>query len=114
MTSTTHRAVLYAAAMPVALVASTLSTLAVVSDGNHGPADTGQPGYFAGMATTDAGKYKNPINILSEVVKYDPSNAEAWNMLGYSSRKPKRCETPPNAMNSNCDLLGALPAVRQS
>ena len=40
----------------------------------------------------DAGNYANAIESLTEIVKIDPNNADAWNLLGYSNRKLKKYE----------------------
>jgi tetratricopeptide (TPR) repeat protein len=73
-----------AAPDPVARAAS--------SDSASSPAQTAQPGYADAKAEVAAGNYKRAIAILATVVEADQGNADAWNLLGYSSRKLGRMD----------------------
>jgi tetratricopeptide (TPR) repeat protein len=46
--------------------------------------------YPAAKTAVDAQKYQKAITLLLKVVKADKKNADAWNLLGYSSRKLSR------------------------
>ncbi len=43
------------------------------------------------------GQYEDAIEILSDAVRSEPNNAEAWNLLGYASRKFGDLETSAEA-----------------
>jgi predicted Zn-dependent protease len=48
-----------------------------------------KPGYAEAKAAVDAGQYASALRILAPVVKADPKNADAWNLMGFASRKLK-------------------------
>ncbi|MCB2095354.1 MAG: tetratricopeptide repeat protein [Rhodobacteraceae bacterium] len=82
-----------ATALMAALMASpALPVLAAGSGGSNSSTNTSQPSYQQAKAAVDAGNYANAIESLTEIVKIDPNNADAWNLLGYSNRKLKKYE----------------------
>lgn len=95
-----------------ALFASTVPAHSVDSGGSNSATNVSQPGYAEGKAAADAGRYQKAISILSEVVKAEANNADAWNLLGYSSRKLKKYENAAKYYNYALQLdpnhLGAL------
>lgn len=62
--------------------------LAAGSDTGASSAAT-QPGYAEARAAIDAGQYAAALRILAPVVKAEPRNADAWNLMGFASRKLK-------------------------
>ncbi|MDH5452612.1 MAG: tetratricopeptide repeat protein [Paracoccaceae bacterium] len=67
-----------------------LPVLAAGSGGSDSSTNTAQPSYQDAKAAVDAGQYRNAIRTLKKLVKTDPNNADAWNLLGYSNRKLKK------------------------
>lgn len=57
-------------------------------------------------------KYSLAINKLKQIVKSDKQNADAWNLLGYASRKSGDTQAAGNAydkaLSIDSDHLGAL------
>ncbi len=45
------------------------------------------------------GQYKQAVHILKEAVDSEPDNADAWNLLGYASRKQGNLEMSADAYN---------------
>jgi Flp pilus assembly protein TadD len=55
---------------------------------SDGPAATsGNTAYDQAVKLVDAQDYKGAVALLSGFVGTDPTNADAWNYLGYSERK---------------------------
>lgn len=48
-----------------------------------------KPGYAEAKAAVDAGNYTQALKILAPVVKAEPKNADAWNLMGFASRRLK-------------------------
>ena len=69
-----------------ALLGATMAN-AAGSGGSNNQVNTSVEGYAAAKVEADAGNYAKAINLLAAVVKTDAKNADAWNLLGYSSRK---------------------------
>jgi len=51
------------------------------------PAKPADPNFAAGKQAIDAGNWQAAIDALSKTVAADPKNADAFNYLGYASRK---------------------------
>ena len=81
-----------AALLSVALLGQSLPAIAANSGGTKSATNTAVPTYVDAKAAVDAGKYKSAIVALKVLVKTDPKNADAWNLLGFSSRKLKKYE----------------------
>ena len=98
-------------AMMVAAMAIS-SVFAASSGGGNSAASTAVKGYPAAQAAVAAGQYAQAINILADVVKTDGKNADAWNLLGYSSRKLGHYDNAAKyyeaALRLDPDHLGAL------
>lgn len=68
----------------VAVIAVTISAGTAFAAGDDDPA----PGPLKEAQTLiDAYKYKDALPILEKAVAAEPTNADAWNLLGYASRK---------------------------
>ncbi len=71
-----------------------------------------KPGYAEAKAAIDAGKYADALKILAPVVKAEPKNADAWNLMGYASRQLKHYNEAARyydiALRTNPKHLGAL------
>lgn len=62
--------------------------IAAGSDTGSSSAAT-KPGYAEAKAAIDAGQYAAALKILAPVVKAEPKNADAWNLMGFASRNLK-------------------------
>lgn len=87
MTLTPRLTTLVAACFAAVLGFSAAPGLAAGS-GSTTPAS--QPGYSSAKAAVDAGRYPEALKILATVVKAEPRNADALNLMGYSNRKMNR------------------------
>ncbi len=67
-----------------------LSAVPGLAAGNDTTTATSQPGYAEAKAAVDAGRYPEALKILAQVVKAEPRNADALNLMGYSNRKMNR------------------------
>jgi len=71
-----------------------------------------KPGYAEGKAAIDAGKYADALKILAPVVKAEPKNADAWNLMGCASRHLKHYAEAARyydiALRTNPKHVGAL------
>jgi tetratricopeptide (TPR) repeat protein len=71
-----------------------------------------QPGYAEGKAAIDAGHYADALKILAPVVKAEPKNADAWNLMGFASRHLKHYTEAARyydiALRTNPKHIGAL------
>ena len=65
-------------------------TLAAGGGGTKSTTNTAVPTYAQAQAAVDAGQFSTAIKTLRVLVKTDPQNADAWNLLGFSSRKLKK------------------------
>jgi tetratricopeptide (TPR) repeat protein len=82
-------------ALVVAILATFMTTpalpvMAAGSGGSNSSTNTAPASYQQAKAAVDAGNYKIAIKSLTELVKADSQNADAWNLLGYSNRKLKK------------------------
>lgn len=70
------------------------------------------PDYVAAKDAIKAEKYPDAITLLEKVVKAEPNNADAFNLLGYSQRKlklfDKAGDSYGKALTINADHKGAL------
>ncbi len=87
MTPTKRMTGLAAAIVSLGLLLPNAPSLAAGSDNTS---SAGQPGYSEAKAAVDAGQYGQALKILAKVVKAEPRNADALNLMGYSNRKMKR------------------------
>jgi len=60
---------------------------AVDTGGTNAATNTAVPDYQTAKALVDARKYADAVSVLAALVKDEPKNADAWNLLGFSSRK---------------------------
>lgn len=81
---------LAAALLGMAIATSGLPGLAASGGGTNTKTATAVPTYIDAKAAADAGNYAGAIQTLRGLVKTDPKNADAWNLLGFSSRKLKK------------------------
>jgi tetratricopeptide (TPR) repeat protein len=81
-----------AIAVLIALPGATAPVLAAGNNDNTGSTATAAPqsGFAAAQAAVDAGRYPEALKLLAAVVKTEPRNADALNLMGYSNRKMKR------------------------
>lgn len=82
-----RRSPLFSLCFAAALGLSVASGLAAGSDSTSAAS---QPGYSEAKSAVDAGRYPEALKILAQVVKAEPRNADALNLMGYSNRKMKR------------------------
>lgn len=92
MTLTSSRLWLPAALLALALAVPATPVRAVGGGGGESQVQTARPAYSEARAAADAGQYRQAVRILSAVVEAEPGNADAWNLLGYSSRKLGRLD----------------------
>ncbi len=102
--TTPLRARLAAALVPLALVAP-LAAFAEASGTTASTAPAAQSGYAEAKAAVDAGR-------LAAVLKAEPRNADALNLMGYSNRKMNRMAEAARwygaALKADPKHLGAL------
>lgn len=55
--------------------------------GSTEPAKTVDPNYARAKAMIEARDYTNALPLLQQVVTKDPKNADAYNLMGYATRK---------------------------
>lgn len=104
---------LAALVLAVALTAVPASfALAAGGGGSDSATNTALPTYASAEADVNAGRYQQAIKSLKSLVKADPANADAWNLLGYSSRKLKKYDAAAQYYQTALKLdpkhLGAL------
>jgi len=51
------------------------------------PAQTADPNFTRAKSMIEAGDYKNALPLLQQVVAKDARNADAYNLMGYATRK---------------------------
>ncbi|WP_347312329.1 tetratricopeptide repeat protein [Defluviimonas sp. SAOS-178_SWC] len=106
----TFRKIPFAAASVAVCLALSAGPGGAVNSDSTTPAS--QPGYSEAKAAADAGRYPAALKILATVVKAEPRNADALNLMGYSNRKMKRYEEAARyyeaALKANPKHLGAL------
>lgn len=60
---------------------------------NTGQSDTSAEAaapFTEAKAAVEAGRYPEALKLLAKVVKAEPKNADAWNLMGFSNRKMNR------------------------
>lgn len=77
------RAALLSTAFLIGLAPSVMA----MGSGSDSSAGTGSTAYDQAVRLVNAQDYKGAAALLSGLVGTDPSNADAWNYLGYSERK---------------------------
>lgn len=104
-------------ALMLALAAS--PGLAASGGGSSGGSASGNSQKNAAVATyadakalVDQGKYNKALKVLQSMTKANPSDADAWNLMGYSSRKLKKYDDASiyytKALKLDPKHLGAL------
>lgn len=63
---------------------------AVGGGGEDSAENTAVPSYAEADADVSAGRYRSAIDKLKLLVRAEPGNADAWNLLAYASRKSER------------------------
>ncbi|MGB7319915.1 MAG: tetratricopeptide repeat protein [Albidovulum sp.] len=105
-----HRLTTTAALVMAAFFAAP-AAIAAGSDTGSSSADS-QPGYGEAKAAVDAEQYPAALKILAKIVKAEPRNADALNLMGYSNRKMNRLSEAARyyeaALKVNPGHLGAL------
>ncbi|MCB2117031.1 MAG: tetratricopeptide repeat protein [Rhodobacteraceae bacterium] len=93
-----------ALAAPAAFAAGTETTTST--------APAAQSGYAEAKAAVDGGQYAQALKLLAAVLKAEPRNADALNLMGYSNRKMNRFPEAERwyqaALKANPKHLGAL------
>ncbi len=84
-----HSALTLIAAASIAALAAGPALAAGGGGDNENPGRD-DPNYSAAVEKIEAGDYEGAIPLLLSVVEEDPSNADAFNYLGYSNRKLQR------------------------
>ncbi len=109
MTLTPRLTALAAACFAAGLAFSSAPSLSAGSDSTT---SASQPGYSEAKAAVDAGRYPEALKILATVVKTEPRNADALNLMGYSNRKMNRYAEAARyyaaALKADPKHLGAL------
>ena len=100
---------IFAACFAVGLAVTAGTSFAAGSDSTT-PAS--QSSYNEAKAAVDAGRYPEALKILAQVVKAEPRNADALNLMGYSNRKMNRYSEAARyyeaALKADPKHLGAL------
>ncbi|MGB3313982.1 MAG: tetratricopeptide repeat protein [Albidovulum sp.] len=100
-----------ALALTITLAAPSLA-LAAGSNDNSSSAAAAPSGMDAAQAAVDAGQYPEALKMLAAVVKQEPRNADALNLMGYSNRKMNRLSEAARyydaALKVNPKHIGAL------
>lgn len=66
---------------------------------------TAQPSiYDQGVQAVEAGNYRRALELMEQVVRSEPDNADAWNYIGFSSRKLNRFEQALAAYQQALDI----------
>ncbi len=101
-----------AAALLLPLAVAAAPALAAGTDSGASTAPATQSGYAEAKAAVDAGKYPEALKLLAAVIKAEPRNADALNLMGYSNRKMNRMAEAARwygaALKANPKHLGAL------
>lgn len=84
----TLRLRLAAALLPVAFAAGPALGVGTNTGASATPAT--QSGFAEAQAAVDAGRYPEALKLLAAVIKVEPRNADALNLMGYSNRKMNR------------------------
>ncbi|MBN9086864.1 MAG: tetratricopeptide repeat protein [Reyranella sp.] len=71
----------------LAIAASAGGALAMGNDSQPSSAASGDPDYGRAKAMIEARKYGEAIPVLQQVVAKNPKNADAYNLLGFATRK---------------------------
>lgn len=77
-------------ALLLALAGVAAPALAAGSNDSSATATAAPSGLSAAQAAVDAGRYPEALKLLATVVKEEPRNADALNLMGYANRKMKR------------------------
>lgn len=107
---------LAAALLPLALAAPAFGagTESAPSAGatTSAPAPAAPSGYTEAKAAVEAGRYPEALKLLATVIKAEPRNADALNLMGFSNRKMNRLSEAARfydaALKANPKHLGAL------
>lgn len=81
-----------AAALLLVLTGPAIAADSGGSSGSQAAAPAAAPatgGMTEARAAIDAGQYAKALRILAPVAKAEPKNADAWNLMGFSSRHLK-------------------------
>jgi tetratricopeptide (TPR) repeat protein len=71
----------------IAIAASAGSAFAMGNDPAPSSAKPADPAYTNAKAMIEAKRYGEALPLLQQVVAKDPKNADAYNLLGYATRK---------------------------
>ncbi len=69
-----------------------MSTATVQAAGSDTPTATQSGEMPQVMDMIKAKRFDDAVEVLDSIVRFDPYNADAWNLLGYSLRKLKKYE----------------------
>jgi Tfp pilus assembly protein PilF len=100
--------------LSVSVVTAALPVLAADSGGNSSSGNSQSAGVTLATARgqIDAGDYRNALKSLAVIVKAEPRNADAWNLMGFASRKLKQYDNAARyydtALKIDPKHLGAL------
>ena len=105
------RAPVAAALVPLFFLAAG-PVIAAGTDTGASEAPATQSGFAEAKAAVDAGHYPEALKLLASVIKAEPRNADALNLMGYSNRKMNRLSEAARyydaALKANPKHLGAL------
>lgn len=95
-----------------ALAHAAPAAFAAGTDTTASAAPAAQSGYAEAKAAVDAGQYAQALKLLAAVVKAEPRNADALNLMGFSNRKMNRFPEAERwyqaALKADPKHLGAL------
>ena len=74
-----------------------LISAAMAAGSSSSSTQTKADNYKDGVKAVKSAKYKQAIKLFNKVVAAKPTNADAWNYLGFSHRKLKRFDQALNA-----------------
>ncbi|MCV2872383.1 tetratricopeptide repeat protein [Defluviimonas sp. WL0050] len=89
-----------------------LGTPAFAAGSNDNAAASAPTGMTEAQAAVDAGRYPEALRLLAAVIKSEPRNANALDLMGYSNRKMNRLSEAARyydaALKVNPQHIGAL------
>ncbi len=82
----------------VAVVMSFLLVSAAMAAGSSSSSTQPKDGYYEqGVKAVESANYEKAVKLFNKVVAAKPTDADAWNYLGFSNRKLKKFDLAMNA-----------------
>ncbi|MDI3337569.1 tetratricopeptide repeat protein [Defluviimonas aestuarii] len=98
--------------LPLAIAAALACSPAFAAGSSDTAGSAAPAGMNEAQAAVDAGRYPEALKLLAGVIKTEPRNADALNLMGYSNRKMNRLTEAARyydaALKVNPKHIGAL------